>query len=429
MICASIDNAFFKFNTLAELEEASINYYDKITKLSIVHAKMDKIPNFIRYFQNLEYLYIEDETLIDCSLIEHLTNLKILNIRNTKIQELLFLKKLTLLHELVLFRNSLKVFPQGLGLINTLLNLYIEEDINSIPEEFSSHLNLKSFFFKSNNLFRLHDKFGDFPSLIELMIFGKLEILPKTIYKMKKLEFLDLYNNSILKIHPEISFLKNLKFLSLRRNKLKNFPKEIFEMRKLKIIDIRDNHLANYNQIIQTNKKLYLSGNEFNKTQSKGEETEFYGYDQIDMHIVDENVLYRGRQPSIHAYKFIQKSKGIRTIICLRELGNKFHELPEIKSSKLNFITIPIDTNFPKISHLIQSIDIIKQKEYWPIYIHCFTGKDRTGLACAFYRCVINNWSVEDAIAEMKEMGIHYWRNNLVEFLLREIYLYKNRRY
>lgn len=45
-----------------------------------------------------------------------------------------------------------------------------------------------------------------------------------------------------------------------------------------------------------------------------------------------------------------------------------------------------------------------------PVYIHCREGVDRTGMVVAAYRILVERMSVRDAVAEMREMGFHYWR-------------------
>jgi protein tyrosine/serine phosphatase len=43
------------------------------------------------------------------------------------------------------------------------------------------------------------------------------------------------------------------------------------------------------------------------------------------------------------------------------------------------------------------------------VYVHCKTGVDRTGMVIAYYRMHKEQWSKERAIAEMREMGMHWW--------------------
>ena len=80
------------------------------------------------------------------------------------------------------------------------------------------------------------------------------------------------------------------------------------------MIDIRDNQLIDYYQFINTNKKVYLSGNKFDEFESKMMKKKFYGYDTVDLQVVDKDILYRGRQPSLDAYQFLQRSKGIKLL-------------------------------------------------------------------------------------------------------------------
>jgi protein tyrosine/serine phosphatase len=44
-----------------------------------------------------------------------------------------------------------------------------------------------------------------------------------------------------------------------------------------------------------------------------------------------------------------------------------------------------------------------------PVYIHCKTGVDRTGMVCAYYKMTFFNWSKKQAVNEMKALGMHFW--------------------
>ena len=54
------------------------------------------------------------------------------------------------------------------------------------------------------------------------------------------------------------------------------------------------------------------------------------------------------------------------------------------------------------------------------LFVHCGGGHDRTGMMVAVYRIVIQEWTKEQAIAEMKDFGFHrMWKplENYIESL------------
>lgn len=68
---------------------------------------------------------------------------------------------------------------------------------------------------------------------------------------------------------------------------------------------------------------------------------------------------------------------------------------------------------------LIYALRVIKNAQK-PILIHCWHGSDRTGATKAAYRIVVQGWSKDDAIAELRqpEFGHHEdWYPNIIELL------------
>jgi protein tyrosine/serine phosphatase len=41
-----------------------------------------------------------------------------------------------------------------------------------------------------------------------------------------------------------------------------------------------------------------------------------------------------------------------------------------------------------------------------PVCVHCEHGRDRTGFVVGAYRILIQRWSIDDALAEMKAYGV-----------------------
>lgn len=115
--------------------------------------------------------------------------------------------------------------------------------------------------------------------------------------------------------------------------------------------------------------------------------------------------LFRGSAPSpkdvINLYKYL----GIRKIISLDqksgELINKICKILGIKH-----IIIPL--NGTNIKSLIQLFsynlyDLLMKDG--PTYIHCFEGKDRTGMVSAIFKCKYMGVSFKDALKEAISLG------------------------
>lgn len=49
---------------------------------------------------------------------------------------------------------------------------------------------------------------------------------------------------------------------------------------------------------------------------------------------------------------------------------------------------------------------ILPEKKF---YIHCLTGRDRTGYVCAAYRMRVNEWTFKEAYREWVSLGRHWW--------------------
>jgi protein tyrosine phosphatase (PTP) superfamily phosphohydrolase (DUF442 family) len=133
-----------------------------------------------------------------------------------------------------------------------------------------------------------------------------------------------------------------------------------------------------------------------------------------NMYKVTDN-FYRSAQPSAEGMAKLKKM-GIKTIINLRRHHT---DDDEIKDTGMETVHIPINTWHMKDKYVVQFLKIAINPEKQPILLHCKHGSDRTGTMCAMYRIVIQGWSKEDAIKEMKEGGYGYhkmWKN-LIKYI------------
>lgn len=132
-----------------------------------------------------------------------------------------------------------------------------------------------------------------------------------------------------------------------------------------------------------------------------------------NMYMLSDSV-YRSEQPTANDFSEIY-SYGIRSVLNLRE-SNTDDEL--IKGTALNLYKVQMNAANLDEGKIIQAMKIIKNAPK-PILIHCMHGSDRTGAVAAFYRIIVENWSKEDAIKEMKygNFGFHSVFVNIPNFI------------
>ncbi len=133
-------------------------------------------------------------------------------------------------------------------------------------------------------------------------------------------------------------------------------------------------------------------------------------------HVVDDNLLHRGGQPSMSGLKQLAKD-GIKTIINLRIGYFNKKIIEEYYSDHIRIIHIPFYPYNPQDKIMVDFLKIMLNPKHKPAFVHCFHGADRTGVMCAIYRIVVQNWTKEQAISEMKRRGLHWWHKNLVDYI------------
>lgn len=126
--------------------------------------------------------------------------------------------------------------------------------------------------------------------------------------------------------------------------------------------------------------------------------------------VVAPGVLWRGAKPDEQAASALL-SKGVKTIVNLEWLHDDRDALSRartpsdahhdaqyfrVKDWELLVVLTPSVAD-DKVAHFLA----ITRTQATPIYVHCRSGQNRTGVMVAAYR-VFNGMPIEDAIAEMK---------------------------
>jgi tyrosine-protein phosphatase SIW14 len=115
--------------------------------------------------------------------------------------------------------------------------------------------------------------------------------------------------------------------------------------------------------------------------------------------------LYRSAQPGREDFNEIT-AYGIKSVLNLR------HDRSDSLSAGVNRLKIyrvPVITASFSDAEMIEALRIIRNAPK-PLLVHCRHGADRTGTVMALYRIIFQNWSKEEAIAEMKKGGYRFHR-------------------
>ncbi len=125
--------------------------------------------------------------------------------------------------------------------------------------------------------------------------------------------------------------------------------------------------------------------------------------------------IYRSEQPSRKGF-FELDSIGIKSVLNLRRTKDN---IKKARGLNLHLETLKLKAKELDTDDLTNALRIINNSEK-PVLIHCWHGSDRTGAVVAAYRIVFEEWSKENAIAELRrpEFGYHEYRfGNIIELL------------
>ncbi len=129
-----------------------------------------------------------------------------------------------------------------------------------------------------------------------------------------------------------------------------------------------------------------------------------------NFHQINEH-LFRGGQPTVEGIKQLAEL-GIKTIINFRDRSEKvLREKEHAEAHGLRFINLHLSNWFASKDEEIHAVlEVIRNPEHHPVFIHCKRGADRTGTVVAVYRMLFDGWTAIQANREAKLHGIGWWQ-------------------
>ncbi|MFN7926913.1 MAG: dual specificity protein phosphatase family protein [Blastocatellia bacterium] len=142
--------------------------------------------------------------------------------------------------------------------------------------------------------------------------------------------------------------------------------------------------------------------------------------DKVDlpnMHLVNMTI-FRGAQPQPDGLKKLAEMR-VHTIINLRNTSAETEaEGKVVKDLGLRYYNIPLPAlSRPNFEQINQVLSLMHDRTNAPVFVHCKRGDDRTGTIIACYRMRYEGWTVEQAVAEARKLGMSRFQISMKSFL------------
>jgi protein tyrosine/serine phosphatase len=150
-----------------------------------------------------------------------------------------------------------------------------------------------------------------------------------------------------------------------------------------------------------------------------------YGKRLVVLHnfgVVEEGRVYRAGQPMPYQLKRLIRTYGIRTVVNTREpeawawLMKEEQTICEREGVRMVRIPMPGD-GLGTYEQFDEALAILANPTNLPALVHCARGSYRTGAVIAGYRVLVEGWTEQDAVVEMKRYGARRSDHVLVPYI------------
>ncbi len=139
--------------------------------------------------------------------------------------------------------------------------------------------------------------------------------------------------------------------------------------------------------------------------------------------VVLENGIYRGAHPDESELDYL-KHIGIKTILKLNTHGLAKEQAAADRLG-LSLINVPLDPSTvggrASCSDVAKALAVVQDRSRWPIYVHCTSGRDRTGFLIGAYRELVQGWSWLRVDKELSQFGHNDSKRQVFPLIAREL--------
>jgi protein tyrosine phosphatase (PTP) superfamily phosphohydrolase (DUF442 family) len=135
-----------------------------------------------------------------------------------------------------------------------------------------------------------------------------------------------------------------------------------------------------------------------------------------NFHRVTEGI-YRGGQPEASAWTRLAQL-GVRVVLDLRrpDEHSTSAESLAVSAAGMRYVNFPMAAfATPTATQLRAPLAVLDGTD--PVFVHCRHGRDRTGTVIAVYRISRQHWTNEKALAEARDLGLHWYEYGMKRFI------------
>src|SRR5712692_1138285 len=130
-------------------------------------------------------------------------------------------------------------------------------------------------------------------------------------------------------------------------------------------------------------------------------------------------LLFRGGQPSQEGFQALKKL-GVEIVVNFREEHDLIEaERHHVEPLGIRYVSIPWNSwHSPNDQQVAEFLTLLRANPQKKIFVHCHHGADRTSVMVAAYRIAAQNWTPQQAIAEMELFHFHsFWLHHLKSYV------------
>lgn len=132
---------------------------------------------------------------------------------------------------------------------------------------------------------------------------------------------------------------------------------------------------------------------------------------------LDENYT-RGSEPASGGVRVLRRL-GVKAVVDLRSVYDHTDEVARAaETAGLDYYWMPMSVwNAPTDKEARDFVALVTDRSKGPFYVFCADGVNRTGEMSALYRLTNDNWTIQQTLKEMTDLGFNPFYTTLREYV------------